>query len=88
LKIRTACLKCGACVLEYNQDDDRINVSLCKDCLAMWHKFHHKYGGAIEIEYTHGKNGHHASWAVFLGELPNLWDKSINRPKKERVQFT
>jgi hypothetical protein len=88
MMLKTDCLKCGAWVPEYNRDDDMIDVSLCKDCLAMWHKFHHKYGRDIERKYTQGINGHHASWAVFLGELPNFWDKSIDKPKKERVQFT
>jgi hypothetical protein len=88
MNLRTDCLKCGALIPEYNEEDDHISVSLCVDCLAVWREFHHKYGIDIEKKYERGKNGHHASWSVFLGELPNLWDKSINIPRKEVVQFT
>jgi len=85
MKLRTDCLKCGALIPEYDEESMAIDISLCKNCSVVWHKFHHKYGNDIEREYSHGKNGHHASWSVFLGELPNLWNKSIDR---EKVQFT
>lgn len=85
----TDCLKCGVSILEYDLDGHVISESLCSNCLNVWIKFHREYGQEISKEHRHGVNGHHAGWSVFLGELPNLWDKHVERiKKKERVQFT
>ena len=85
----TECLKCGTLILEYDSDSLLIQNTLCQKCLIMWRNFHRKYGQKISKKYKCSVNGHHSGWAVFLGELPNLWDKSIDKiTKKERVQFT
>lgn len=86
--IRTDCLKCGASIPAYESEYINITSCLCENCWKIWRKFHHKYGDAIKKKYPLGKNNHHGAWAVFLGELPNLWDKSIDKLGQEKVQFT
>jgi hypothetical protein len=85
MKLRTDCLKCGVTIPEYNEEDDVIKRALCAKCHVKWLSFNHKYGKEIVKKYPNGKNGHHATWAVFIRELPNLWDKRV---AKEEVQFT
>jgi hypothetical protein len=82
--LKDKCLKCGTKIPEFSVDNHAINVALCKNCHNLWHKFHNEYVTEIEKKYSHGKNNHHASWSVFIGELPNLWGNK----DKEKVQFT
>lgn len=82
--IEDKCLKCGRKIPEFCVENICIANCLCKNCLKLWHKFYHEYGNEIEKIYSHGKNNHHVSWSVFIGELPNLWKAKV----KEKVEFT
>jgi len=81
--MKDKCLKCGRKIPEFCVEEINIVRVLCKNCHYLWHKFNHEYGNEIMKKYSHGKNSHHASWSVFIGELPNLWESD-----KEKVQFT
>lgn len=81
--MRDKCKKCGMKMNSYNDKGKSIADCLCKNCWDVWRIFHKKYGHEIEKKYSHGKNGHHVSWSVFIGELPNLWMSD-----REKVEFT
>ena len=81
--MRDTCKKCGKKITSYDEESGKIIDCLCGKCWKKWRTFHSKYGHEINKKYSSGRNGHHSSWSVYLGELPNLWTSD-----RERVEFT
>jgi hypothetical protein len=78
------CKKCGTTITVYNDKiSNSIRNCLCTNCWLEWQVFHDEHSDEIHKTYSCGRNGHRATWSVFLGELPNKW-----KFDRERVEFT